>query len=150
MTSSDNARRLAVLIHTALSASIGVYAVLLLFVRSETLGTPRPAPAPARLFVILAAVGAAQFGTATWAGRRLLRSRRAGAVERVRLYFLLRAAAAEAIGIFGLLAGFLGAPLTHVVGLFALSAAAMLASAPSRLAWEEAFRLAESVGTQTG
>ena len=137
------------MIHIALAASIGAYAVLLLLIRSEIVpspGAPASPPASARMFVALSAVGLAQFAAATWVGRSLLRSRRAGDAERVRLYFLLRAAAAEAIGLFGLLAGFRGAPLSHSLALFAISLAAMLVSAPSRPAWEQALRLAESSG----
>jgi hypothetical protein len=146
VTDSENDRRLAILIHTALVASVGVYVVLLLFVQSGMLGPHRPIPPP-RLFPILAAIGLAQFGAASWVGRRLLRSRRSGAAHRVRLYFLLRAAAAETIGLFGLLAGFVGAPATQTIALFAISAAAMLFSAPFRPAWRDAIHLAESVDT---
>lgn len=145
MADSENDRRLAVLIHAALVASVGVYGVLLVFVRSEMLGPHHPIQPPPRLFSTLAAIGIAQFVAATWLGRRLLRSRRDGAVKRVRLYFLLRAAAAETIGLFGLLAGFLGAPAAQTIALFGLSAAAMLLSAPFRPIWRDASRLAESV-----
>ena len=148
MDSPENARRRAVLIHIALAASIGAYAVLLLLIRSEIVppSGPPPPPPSTRLLLALSAVGLAQFAAASWVGRSLLRSRRAGGPERVRLYFLLRAAAAEAIGLFGLLAGFRGAPVGHSLALFALSLAAMLVSAPSRPAWEQALRLAESSG----
>jgi hypothetical protein len=143
---TENARRLAVLIHASLAASIGVYAVVLLFLRSETLGSFPRTPPPPRLFLILAAIGLTQFAAASYVGRTLLQSRRSGAGERVRLYFLLRGAAAEAIALFGLLAGFLSAPPTHIVGLFALSLGAMLSCAPTRWAWGEALRLAKSSG----
>jgi hypothetical protein len=144
--SSENARRVAVLIHTGLAASIGVYAVLLLFIRSGALSSGNRASPSPRLFIALAAIGLVQFAAVSWVGRSLLRSRRSGAAERVRLYFLLRASAAEAIAIFGLLAGFRGAPLTHSVALFAMSLAALLVSAPSRPAWEQALRTGESPG----
>jgi hypothetical protein len=134
------------LVHTALAASIGVYAVVLLFLRFGALRTGPSTPPSSRVFVALAAVGLTQFAAVSWIGRTLLRSRRSGGAERVRLYFLLRASAAEAIGLFGLLVGFRGAPLAHSVALFAMSLAALLVSAPSRAAWEQAQRMAESPG----
>ncbi|MEP6994204.1 MAG: hypothetical protein ABI968_06740 [Acidobacteriota bacterium] len=137
---------MAVLVHTALVASIGAFAVVLLFFRSQTLElTPGPPPSP-RLIPALAAIGLGQFAMASWIGRGLLKSRRSGAGERVRLYFLLRASAAEAIGLFGLAAGLLGSPAIQTLALFMLSVAAMLISAPTRRAWERAVRSAESPG----
>ena len=146
MESSENARRRAVLVHIALASSIGIYAVMLLLLGSGALRSGNPATPSPRLFAALAAVGLGQFAAVSWVGRALLRSRRAGGTERVRLYFLLRASAAEAIGLFGLLVGFRGAPLAHSVALFGISIAAMLISAPSKAAWEQALRMAESPG----
>jgi FtsH-binding integral membrane protein len=139
---SELERRQSVLVHTALAASVGVYAVMLVWLGRGTLSRPaQPDPAQ-KSFWILAAIGLAQFAGAWWVGRRLLRSPRSGAGSRVRAFFLLRGAAAEAIGLFGLLAGFLAAPIAATITLFALSLIAMLASAPTRAAWEEARRRA--------
>jgi hypothetical protein len=141
---NELARRQSALVHTALAASIGVYAVLLLVLRKGALGSPTGANPAQRSFWILAAIGLAQFAGAWWVGRRLLRSPRGGEQRRVRAFFVLRGAAAEAIGIFGLLAGLLTAPIAQTITLFVLSLIAMLASAPTRSAWEEALRLARS------
>ena len=146
MESSENSRRRAVLVHIALASSIGIYAVMLLFLGPGAVRSGNPETPSPRLFVALSAIGLGQFAAVSWVGRVLLRSRRAGGAERVRLYFLLRASAAEAIGLFGLLAGFRGSPWIQSVALFAMSLAAMLLSAPSRAAWERALRLAESPG----
>jgi hypothetical protein len=114
---------------------------MLVWLARGLLGRPvQPDPAQ-RSFWILAAIGLAQFVGAWWVGRRLLRSPRSAGGSRVRAFFLLRGAAAEAIGIFGLLAGLLRAPIAQTVTLFALSLIALLASAPTRAAWEEAQRL---------
>ena len=117
---------------------------MLVSLRGRALANPaQPDPAQ-RSFWILAAIGVAQFAGAWWVGRRLLRSPRGGAERRVRAFFLLRGAAAEAIGLFGLLAGLLAAPIAQTITLFALSLIALLASAPTRPAWEEAVRLSKS------
>jgi hypothetical protein len=54
--------------------------------------------------------------------------------------FLLRAASAEVLALFGLMIGFLGSPIAEVAALFALSLAAMLSSFPTREAWQNALR----------
>lgn len=150
MDLSENARRQSVLLHIVLAASLGAYGVILLI-----LGSPNPnpnshspefSPSSPRVYPALVAVGAAQFGFATWAGRVLLRSRRSSAAGRVRRYFLMRGASAEAIGIYGMLAGLLRAPLAYTVVLFALSGIALALCAPTREAWDEAVRAAESSG----
>jgi hypothetical protein len=132
------------LVHTALLASVGVYAVVLLFLRSEIAPAAAEPPAGTRLFLVLAALGAAQFAGASVVGRALLRSPRSGAADRVRLYFLLRGAAAEAIALYGFVLGLLGASASQVAALFVLSVAALLLCAPARVSWEEAFRRAQS------
>jgi hypothetical protein len=101
----------------------------------------RPAGTP--LFLALAAIGAAQYGAAAAVGKSFLRSTRSRPLERVRLSFLLRGAAAEAIALYGLVLGFLGGAPAHVGALFALAVVALLASAPSRASWEAALRQAE-------
>jgi hypothetical protein len=84
----------------------------------------------------------AQYGVAAAVGRTFLRSARARPLERVRLSFLIRGAAAEAIALYGLVLGFLGGSPGHVGALFALAIVALLASAPGKASWEEALRQA--------
>jgi hypothetical protein len=140
---SEHDRRVAALVHTALLASVGVYGVLFAFLRAEIAPqNPRPAPATS-LFAVFSALGVAQFAGASLAGRKLLASPRSGALQRVRRYFLFRAAAAEAIALYGLILGFLGAPLSQVLALFGISIAALLACAPGKEAWGEALRRAK-------
>ncbi|HVQ54242.1 MAG TPA: hypothetical protein VMT25_03640, partial [Thermoanaerobaculia bacterium] len=62
---------------------------------------------------------------------------------RARVSFLLRAASAEAVALFGLLIGFQGAPILQCAALFALALAAMLSSFPTREAWQSALREAQ-------
>ena len=138
MDASEHDRRVTALVHTAMLAAIGVYGVVLLFFRAEIGPKPRRPESAASLFVVFAALGAAQFAGASLVGRRLLGSRRSGIADRVRLYFLLRAAAAEAIALYGFVLGFLGAPAIHVLALFALSVGALLLCSPGRAAWEAA------------
>ena len=144
MDPSEQDRRVAALVHTALLASVGVYGVVLAFLRAEIAPqNPRSAPTPT-LFAVFSAIGVAQFAGASLVGRKLLSSPRSGALQRVRRYFLLRAAAAEAIALYGLILGFLGAPLSQVLALFGISIAALLACSPGREAWEEALGRAGS------
>lgn len=131
------------LVHTALLAAVGVYGVVLVFLRSELTPDSRLSESGWTPFVLFAALGAAQFAGISFVGKMLLRSRRAGARDRVRLYFLLRAAAAEAIALYGLVLGFLGVPLAQVAALFAMAVAALLACFPGRGPWEDATRIAE-------
>ena len=133
-------RRTAGLVHIAMLASILLYVGLLLwFVRPPAAG----AAARPGLSSILLAIGLAEYIGVTVLGKRLLMAAagRAGALERVRRYFLIRFAAAEAIAVFGLLAGFRGEPAADSLILFAFSAMALLASAPTRTAWVKAARL---------
>jgi hypothetical protein len=140
---SEPDRRVVALVHTALLASVGIYGVLLAFLRAEIAPqNPRSTPT-ITLFAVFSAVGVAQFAGASLAGRKLLSSPRTGALARVRRYFLLRAAAAEAIALYGLILGFLGAPLPQVLALFGISIAALLACSPGKQAWEEALRRAK-------
>ncbi len=126
---------------------MGIYAVVLVFLRSEIAASGASGKAPPegyRLFLVLAGLGLAQFAVASLVGRAMLRSRRAGALERVRLSFVLRAAAAEAIALYGLVLGLLGGAPAQVGGLFALAIAALVACAPGRTAWESALAEAGS------
>ena len=150
MDSTENDRRVAALVHTALLAAVGVYAVVLVFFRAEIEPEAPKLRAGPALFRIFAALGGAQFFGAWLVGRRLLRLPRLGARDRVRLYFLLRAAAAEAIALYGFVLGFLGGSVAQVVAILALSVAALLACTPGREKWEEALRRAQSEGREPG
>jgi hypothetical protein len=149
MEASEHDRRVLGLVHTALLAAVGVYGVVLLFLRSEVAPDSRHSGPGLTLFLLFAALGAAQFAGTSLVGRLLLRSSRAGARDRVRLYFLLRAAAAEGIALYGLVLGFLGIPAVQVVALFAMAVAALFACFPGRGPWEEATRIAEGRSTGT-
>jgi len=133
-------------VHAALAASLGAYGLIFLMFRSRLTGLSSLPPPSPRLSLILGMIGVSQFWFASWASRRILRSRRSPVGQRVRRAFFLRAAAAEAIALYGLLAGFQGAPLGQVASLFAVSAVALSVCAPTRSAWKEAAGLAESSG----
>ena len=62
--------------------------------------------------------------------RKRLRSPVGQPAARARVFFLLRAASAEAIALFGLMVGFQGAPILEAAALFALALAAMLGPFP--------------------
>jgi|SoiMetStandDraft_2_1073263.scaffolds.fasta_scaffold540258_1 hypothetical protein len=143
MHPGEHDRRVAALVHTALLASIGVYGVVLVFLRAELAPQNARSEPFTSLFAVFSAIGVAQFAGASLVGRKLLASARSGALERVRRYFLIRAAAAEVIALYGLILGFLGAPLSQVLALFGISIAALLACAPGKEAWEEALRRAK-------
>ena len=65
---SERARRVMTVVHTALFAGVGIYAVVLLFLRSEMALAAAARPAGAPLFLALAAIGAAQYGAAAAVG----------------------------------------------------------------------------------
>ena len=96
------------------------------------------------LFLPLVLVGVVQFVVFSVIARKRLRSSAGKPAARARLYFLLRAVASEAIGLYGMLVGLHGGPAFQPVVLFALALAAMLICAPTREAWQNALRLAES------
>jgi hypothetical protein len=140
---SENSRRQAVLVHTVLAASLGAYVLLLLVLRRNPGSVPT---SPSRNLLPLLWVALAQLAFSIWFGNAILRSRRSPPVVRLRRYFLMRGTLAEAIGLYGLLAGMLRAPAAYPVGLFAVAAFALALSAPTRAAWDEAMRRAESPG----
>jgi hypothetical protein len=139
---SENDRRIAAVIQVALGASLGVYTLLLVFLRRSLEREPREGTG---LFLALAAIGIAQFLAVSAIGRKTLASGRGDPVGRVRSYFLIRGAAAEALGIFGLTIGMMGTPLGQALALIAMGAVGLAAAAPTRGAWEEALRLAEGL-----
>jgi hypothetical protein len=103
---SERTRRIQTVVHTALFAGVGIYAVLLLFLRTEIAAVASPQPPGTMLFLVLAGLGAAQYGVASAVGRATLLARRSCPLDRVRVSFLLRGAA-EAIAL-GLVLGFGG------------------------------------------
>ena len=144
ITESERARRTLVLVHTALLAGVGIYAVILVLLRAEIAAVRSARPASnSALFLVLAGVGLVQYGAAAWLGRAFLRTPRSRPVDRVRLSFLLRGAAAEAIALYGLILGFLGGSWPQVFGLLALAFIGLLACSPGKPPWEAAMRKAE-------
>lgn len=148
MEEKDEAgRRIVGVVHVAMLSAVPLYAVLLWLFRGEVglsgAGTPK-----SRSVVVLLAVGAAEWGLASILGRALLRSAGpgAGALERVRRYFLIRFAAAESIAVFGLFAGLTGATPGDVALLLAASVLALLASTPTRAAFRKAFEETRAAG----
>ena len=139
---SESGRRIVSAAHVAMLASIGLYAGLLWLARPAVLEAPA-GPGGMKLSSILLAVGLAEYAAATVLGRRLLSAAagRPGAADRVRRYFLIRFAAADAIAVFGLVAGFKGAPAADSAVLLGVSALALVAAAPSRRAWASAWSL---------
>jgi F0F1-type ATP synthase membrane subunit c/vacuolar-type H+-ATPase subunit K len=142
--SSDRERRIAALIQTMMLASVGLYGAVVAFYR---LGvgpedSPPPPPSVGRLSLFLAALGVAQLAGALLLGRLILRSRRGEPAGRVRVYFILRAAAAECVAIYAFVLGFLGAPQASVLALFLVGAASLALWFPVRTAWDRAMRAA--------
>ena len=89
--------------------------------------------------------GIVQYAAVTSFSRGLLRRGRGGPRDRVRAHFLLRFAAAEAIGIFGLMLGLTGGRTLWAAALLAASLAALLLAAPTRRAYGVAFAAAQAV-----
>lgn len=137
---AETDRRILTLVHAALIASVGVYAVIL-WLLGASLRPPGPPLRRAPEWAV-ALFAVAQYVAVTAFSRRILVSPRRPAAERVRGCFLVRMAAAEAIGVFGLLLGFTGSGAGWVAGLFLLSFLALGLSTPSREAWAGALRAA--------
>lgn len=127
--------------HLAMVAALFSYALLIWLFKDKLASTPEP-PRGDSLALPLFAIGVVQYLLATHLGARRLPGPPAGASARVRSYFLIRFASAEALGIFGLFVGFLGARTAVWGALLATSLVAMLASTPTREAWETAVRRA--------
>ncbi len=144
MDPSDRERRVTALIQVAMLASVGLYGAVVFFYRLgvEPEDTPPPPPTLGPLFAVLAALGLLQLAGAMLAGRFVLRSRRGEPEGRVRVYFLMRAAAAECVAIYAFALGFLGSPPLRVLALFLVGAAALAAWFPGRAAWGRAMRIA--------
>ena len=142
MDAGEKERNVVSLVHMAFLASVGVYILVLWFARKSG-GVPadptRKAETLALLFLMIG--GAECFG-ADWLGRRRLPRGPGDPVSRVRTFFLVRFAAAEAAAVFGLMLGFLGGGGFAVGLLFSLSVLALVLAAPSREAWSKAMSLA--------
>lgn len=122
--------------HLAIVASIFAYGVLLAIVRAPQRSEPlEPSRIPEWGLLLF---GFAQYAAVTSWTRRRLASGRGNPQERVRTHFILRFAAAEAIGVFGFVLGLRGGSLFWAIGLFAASVLALAAAAPTREAYENA------------
>ena len=132
---ADRDRRVVTVVHLAMLAVVPVYGGVLWL---SGPARPRPHSGEPHLAWTLLAIGLGQYLAATLLGRKLLRSARGGARGRVRRYFLVRFAAAEAIAVFGLAAGFAGVPPRQALILFAAALCALLAAAPTRRAYAAA------------
>lgn len=135
-------RRTLTVLHVAMLSAVAVYALVLWALRGEIRGSAPGGAAQKGLEWAFLAIGAAQYFVATELGKKLLPSRRGEPRGRVRSYFLIRFAAAEAIGIFGLILGFLGASAGWVAALFGLSVVTLLLAAPTQAAYDDALTLA--------
>ena len=146
MEDSEQDRRITALIHTAMVASVVLYGAVVAWYRVGVVPADSPPPPPSvnSIFAVLAALALAQLSGAALAGRAILRARRGAPSGRVRFHFLLRAAAAEFVAIYAFVLGFLGAPASRVLALFAVGAAALLAWAPTKPAWDKAMAVARS------
>jgi len=140
----ETERRPSVKIHLALLASLALYGLLLAQNRarmSANLSVPVPRM---NIFLPMLIFGVVQFAVFSMIARRRLRSPIGPPASRARIYFLLRATSAEAIALLGLLIGFQGAPMLQAAALFALALAAMLSCFPTREAWQNALREAQT------
>lgn len=131
-------------LHLAMLAALGLYALLLAQTRARMSANDPVAAPRTNLFLPMLGLGVVQFAVISTLARKRLRSALGQPAARTRAYFLLRAVSAEAIALFGLLIGFQGAPLLEAAALFALALAAMLATFPTREAWQTALQAAQT------
>ena len=140
----ERERQIVSTVHLAFLSSLGVFALILWIARRNGAATLDTSGRNGSTTGLMLFLGIAEVAWAGWFGRRLLLRRSGDAIARVRSCFFLRFAAAEAVGVFGLMAGFLGASAV-TIGLFlAISGAALAAAAPSRDAWKSAVDTAGS------
>lgn len=143
MQNVERERQIASTVHLAFLSSLGVFALIVWIARRNGAATLDTSGRNGTATGLMLFLGIAEVAWAGWFGRRLLLRRSGDALARVRSCFLLRFAAAEAVGVFGLMAGFLGASAV-TIGLFlAIALAALAAAAPSREAWKSAVDVAE-------
>ncbi len=135
----ESGRRIVSIVHLAMIATLPLYIGILWIVAGHA-PFLRMIQARPRLPETLLAIGGSEWLAATVVGRILLKAGRGrkGAAQRVRRFFLIRIAAAEAIAVFGLFAGFTGSAGREYALLFAASAFALIASTPTRSAWQRA------------
>ena len=145
MNGGEKHRRLASLVHMVFLASIGVYLVLIVVARRGGAAPQDPSGKAETMAFWFLAIAAGEYSWASWLGRRQLTRGSGDAVSRVRSFFYLRFGAAQAAALFGLMLGFLGGGAVAIGLLFALSAAALWAAAPSPGKWAAA--LAEAAGS---
>ena len=144
MDPADTERRPSVKLHLALLAALGLYGLLLAQTRAR-MSANDSVPVPRMdLFLPMLGLGVAQFTVISVIARKRLRSPVGQPAARARVFFLLRAVSAEAIALFGLMIGFQGAPILEAAALFALALAAMLGTFPTREAWQNALREAQT------
>src|SRR5262245_34723130 len=107
MEPADTQRRGSVWVWIALLVSVGLYALLLVNSRSRA-GIPANPDTPrnASVFWMLLFIGAVQFGGLWWIAGRKLRGRAGTAIGRARAFFLVRAASAEVLTLYGVMLGF--------------------------------------------
>jgi hypothetical protein len=94
---------------------------------------------------MLLVLGAVQFFVFWWLASRRLRSGAGTPVGRARLFFLLRAVSAEVMALYGLVLG-ISKPAREPLVFFACALVGFALSFPSREAWADAVRIAESPG----
>jgi ABC-type xylose transport system permease subunit len=142
----DIDRNGSVRIWLALLASVFLYGALLVSSRSRT-GAPTGSAASrnAQFFWMLLVLGAVQFFVFWWLSSRRLRSGAGTPVSRARAFFLLRAVSAEVMALYGLVLGF-SRPVQEPLVFFACALVGFVLSFPTREAWTEAVRIAESPG----
>ena len=142
MDAGEKERNVVSLVHMAFLASVGVYIVVLWFARKNGGAPAAPIGKAETLAFLFLMIGGAECFGADWLGRRRLLRGSGDPVSRVRAFFLVRFAAAEAAAVFGLMLGFLGGGGFAVGLLFSLSVLALVLAAPSREAWSKAMSLA--------
>lgn len=96
------------------------------------------------MFWMLLALGAVQLGVLWRVAAVRLRSGPGTPLSRARAFFLLRAASAEVLALYGLLLGFQRRPIQEPLVFFAATLAGFAFCFPSREAWAEAVQIAEN------
>jgi hypothetical protein len=138
VSDNEKERQIVSTVHLAFLSSIGVYALVLWIARRSGAAPLDRSGRVGTIAGLMLGLGVAEVFWAGWFARRLLARRSGSALARVRSSFFLRFGAAEAVAVFGLMAGFLGASALTAALFYAVSAAALLLAAPSREAWRAA------------
>lgn len=138
MLDSEKERQIVSTVHVSFLSSIGVFALVLWIARRGGAAPLDTAGRNGTATGLMLFLGIAEVAWAGWFARRLLSRSTDQPVARVRSCFFLRFAAAEAVGVFGLMSGFMGAGAITVGLFFAIAVAALVVAAPSREAWHSA------------